>query len=491
MSMQSIRFRQLTLLMGLFIAAGAFTTPAVASEDQAIEQLRNLNKAFTSIAERVTPTVVTISTRETVSSDVWTWEIPEGQRRFFRMPRRRRPQEERQQERPGLGSGIIMTGDGYILTNHHVAGRADEITVILNDNQEFDARLVGTDSLTDVAVIKIDAEGLASAPVGDSDGVQIGEWVMAVGAPLDLRSTVTSGIVSALGRNLNIISDRSGFAIEDFIQTDAAINPGNSGGALINLDGKVIGVNTAIASRTGGFVGYGFAIPINLARKVMDDIVTHGRVRRGFLGINLRSVDASLADAFGLDGPRGVLIANVFSDTPADAAGLKDEDIILSIDGKPVNRPNQVQSLIARKHPDETVALEIRRKNRTITLPVKLGEKPAQIADVASTRTQAGQTELQGLSVSNITPEVAERWDLKDGIDGILVTEVARGSRAARANFQRGDIIFKVRQGNFERDVGSVADFKASLSKLEKGRNAAFFVRRGTYHLFLTMKIPE
>lgn len=485
MSIQSIRFRQLTLLMGLFIAAGAFATPAFASDDQAIEQLRNLNRAFTGIAERVTPTVVTISTRETVISREFSRDVPEDFRRFFRMPRRER------RDRPGLGSGIIMTADGYILTNHHVAGNADEITVILNDNQEFAARLVGTDSLTDVAVIKIDAEGLASAPVGDSDGVQIGEWVMAVGAPLDLRSTVTTGIVSALGRNLNVISDRSGFAIEDFIQTDAAINPGNSGGALINLEGEVIGVNTAIASGTGGFVGYGFAIPINLARKVMDDIVTHGRVRRGFLGINLRNVDASLADAFGLDGPRGVLIANVFSDTPADAAGLKDEDIILSIDGKPVNRPNQVQSLIARKHPDENVALEIRRKNRTITLPVKLGEKPAQIADVASTRTQAGQTELQGLRVSNITPEIAERWDLKDGIDGILVTEVARGSRASRTRFQRGDIIFKIRQGNLERDVRTVGDFEASMRKLEKGRNAAFFVRRGTQNLFLTMKIPE
>ncbi len=489
MSNKTIRFRGFTLFVGLLIAAGAFTSPAFASEDQAIEQLRSLNKAFTGIASRITPTVVTISTRETVTN-VWTRERPEFFRPFFRMPRGE-GWRERQQERPGLGSGIIMTADGYILTNHHVAGSADEITVILNDNQEFDARLVGTDSLTDVAVIKIDAEDLASAPVGDSDEVQIGEWVMAVGAPLSLRSTVTSGIVSALGRNLNIISDRSGFAIEDFIQTDAAINPGNSGGALINLDGKVIGVNTAIASGTGGFVGYGFAIPINLARKVMDDIINHGRVRRGFLGINLRSVDASLADAFGLDGPRGVLIANVFADTPADAAGLKDEDIILSIDGRPVNRPNQVQSLIARKHPDETVALEIRRKNRTITLPVKLGEKPAQIGDVASTRTQAAQTELHGLSVSNITPEIEERWGLEGEMEGILVTEVAQGSRAGRARFQRGDIIFKIRQGSFEREVGSVAEFKASLAKLEKGRNAAFFVRRGTYHLFLTMKIPE
>ena len=488
MSIQTIRYRQLTLVLGLLFAAGAFESPAYASEDQAIEQLRNLNEAFTSIASRITPTVVTISTRETVS-DVWARGAPESYRRYFWMPRREQPQERR--ERPGLGSGIIMTTDGYILTNHHVAGSADEITVILNNNEEFEARLVGTDSLTDVAVIKIDTKGLPAAPVGNSDDIRIGEWVMAVGAPLSLRSTVTSGIVSALGRNLEIIADRSGFAIEDFIQTDAAINPGNSGGALINLDGEVIGVNTAIASSTGQFVGYGFAIPINLARKVMDDIVAHGRVRRGFLGINLKSVDAALADAFGMDRPRGVLIADVFPDTPADAAGLKTEDIILSIDGKAVNRPNHVQSLIARKHPDDNVTLEVRRKNRTIDVQVKLGEKPSQVGEIASARPASGQAELHGLRVSDVTQEVAERWGLEGETDGILVTEVAPRSRAARARFERGDIIFKIRQGNFEREVRSVAEFKTSLAKLEKGRNAAFYVRRGTYHLFLTMKIPE
>ena len=384
MYIQSIRYRQLTLILGLLFAAGAFTSPAHASEDQAIEQLRNLNEAFTSIASRITPTVVTISTRETVR-DVWTRGAPESYRRYFWMPRREQPQERR--ERPGLGSGIIMTADGYILTNHHVAGSADEITVILNNNEEFEARLVGTDSLTDVAVIKIDTNGLPAAPVGNSDDIRIGEWVMAVGAPLSLRSTVTSGIVSALGRNLDIIADRSGFAIEDFIQTDAAINPGNSGGALINLDGEVIGVNTAIATSTGQFVGYGFAIPINLARKVMDDIVAHGRVRRGFLGINLKSVDAALADAFGLDRPRGVFIADVFPDTPADVAGTQNRG------HHPEYRRQSGQSSKPRSEPDcaktprrVTLTVEIRRKDRTIDVQVKLGEKP-----VAGRRNRIGQ----------------------------------------------------------------------------------------------------
>ncbi len=483
MSIQMIRYRRLTLFAGLLLAAGAFTTPAIGSEDQAIEQLQNLNKAFTSIAGRITPTVVTIGTRQTVSVSGREMDPRFYFRPYFRMPR------DRKEERPGLGSGIIMTADGYILTNHHVVGRADQITVILNDNQEFEARLVGTDSLTDVAVIKIDASDLPAAPMGDSDQVRIGEWVMAVGAPLRLRSTVTSGIVSALGRNLNIISNS--FGVEDFIQTDAAINPGNSGGALINLKGEVIGVNTAIATEDRGFIGYGFAIPINLARKVMDDIVTDGRVRRGFLGVALKQVDAALADAFGLDRPRGVLIADVFSDTPADAAGLKTEDIILSIDGKPVNRPNHVQSLIARKHPDDTVSLEIKRMSKTIPLRVKLGEKPARLGETASARAATGPTALHGLSLRDITPDVAESWGLRDAMDGILVTDVAPRSPAGRARFGRGDIIFKIRQGRFELEVRSVVDFKASLAKLEKGRNAAFFVRRGTSNLFLTMKIPE
>ncbi len=484
MSIQPVRYRQLTLILGLLFAGGAFTSSAYASEDQAIEQLRNLNKAFTTIAGRVTPTVVTIRTRETVSLADQQFDP-----RFYFRPYSRRPRN-REQERPGLGSGIIMTKDGYILTNHHVVGTADEISVILNDNKEFEARLVGTDSLTDVAVIKIDAEGLPAANVGDSDKIRIGEWVMAVGAPLHLRSTVTSGIVSAIGRNLDIISDN--FGIEDFIQTDAAINPGNSGGALVNLDGEVIGMNTAIATETGRlFVGYGFAIPITLARKVMDDIVTHGSVRRGFLGIGLRSVDAALADAFGLDRPHGVFVSRVYADTPAEVAGLIDGDIILSLDGEPVNRPNHVQSLIARKHPDDRVTLKIRRKNKTIDLQARLGEKPAQMGQIASARPASGEAELHGLSLSDVTPDVAGRWGLEGETEGILVTEVAPRSRAARARFERGDVIFKIRQGNFEREVRSVAEFKTTLTKLEKGRNAAFYVRRGTYHLFLTMKIPE
>ncbi len=478
------------LILGLVLLTAGIGPTAATETDQAVAQLQILNKAFTSIAKQVTPTVVTISTKQDVEQVRRGRQFPAhpffenpGYRRFFR--------DREPEERKGLGSGVIITRDGYILTNHHVAGKAKEITVILSDNREFEARLVGTDSLTDVAVIKIDAKNLPTAKIGDSDQVEIGEWVLAVGAPMDLRSTVTSGIVSALGRDINILG-QSGFSVEDFIQVDAAINPGNSGGALVNLNGEVIGVNTAILTRTGNyFVGYGFAIPINLAKKIMDDITAHSYVRRGFLGVGLGNVTAGIADAFGLDRPRGVLITAVYPETPAEAAGLMAEDIILKINGQEVNRPNHVQSLIARQHPDDTVSLEIRRKNKTLTLEARLGEKPTDLRMAEAPQRKPGETRQLGLTVRDITPEIAESIGLADGdMKGIIVTDVSRGP-ARDAGFEPGCMIFKVRQGEIDQDIRSVKDFKTVLQRLKKGRNAAFSVRFGKNRTFLTLKIPE
>ncbi len=459
-----------------------------ADDDAAIAQLQGLNRAFTSIARRVTPTVVTVTTKQKVETPVRSRRrMPFPFPPFFDDPRfRDREREPRQ--RKGLGSGIVMTPDGYILTNNHVAGDADEIIVILGDEREYEAVLVGADSLSDVAVIKVDATGLEAAVIGDSDQLEIGEWVLAVGAPMGLRATVTSGIVSAFGRDINIIQNPYG--VEDFIQTDAAINPGNSGGALVDLNGKVIGVNTAIASQTGGFIGYGFAIPINLAKKVMDDIVAHGRARRGYLGVSLRNVDAAIADAVGLDRPRGVLIADVLAESPAEAAGLKPEDILLSVDGQDVDRPNHVQSLIARKHPDDAVSLQIRRKSNTLSLSAKLGEKsPGDIAAAGSRRAPGGVEHL-GLTVQNMTLDVIESFGLEKGTEGVVVTDVRPGP-AREGGFQPGDVIYKVRQGDLERDIQSVKSFESALEKLKKGRNAAFSVWRGNSRQFLTLKIPE
>ncbi len=473
----------IVFLMSLILCAGQ-TVSAATELEQAVAQLQGLNHAFTTIAKHVTASVVTISTKQTVERP--TMDGREFRFHPFNDPRFRERQQE--EERDGLGSGIVMSADGYILTNHHVAGGANQITVIFNDNREFEAKLVGADSLTDVAVIKIDAKGLTPATMGNSDKLQIGEWVLAIGAPMSLRSTVTSGIISAMGRNINILRDS--YAVEDFIQTDAASNPGNSGGALVNLRGELIGINTAIATPTRTFVGYGFAIPINLARKVMDDIIAYGRVRRGFLGVSLGDVDASLADAFGMDRPRGVLVVNVFSDTPAETAGLRSEDIILKVDNQEVNRPNHVQSLIARKHPDDTVSMEIRRKDKTLTLNVKLGERDNQVKHVAAAPPTPGESEHYGLTVQNITPEIASSIGLSEDVEGIIVSDIGRGP-AREAGFRPGDIIYRVRQGRTEQDIRSVEDFKTTLGRLEKGRNAAFAVRRGGFPAFITMKIPE
>ncbi len=463
-------------------AALQASPPPPPLEESAVAHLKALNKAFTGIARRVTASVVTIRTTSTVSVDRLREAHP-----FFNGPGRR---DRDPGERTGFGSGIIMSPDGYILTNHHVAGNADDITVILSDNREFDASLVGTDSLTDIAVIKIHAGGLSASHIGNSDTLEIGEWVVAVGAPLRFRSTVTAGIVSAVGRDLNIIDDPSGYAIEDFIQTDAAINPGNSGGPLVNLEGRVVGVNTAIASSTGTFVGYGFAIPINLAKKVMDDIVSFGRFRRGFLGIRLQDVDAGLADAMGLDRPRGVLIEEVLPETPAEAAGLMTEDIILDIDGRQVNRSNQVQSLIARRSPEQSVIVRIRRREKTLSLDVRLGERSGRPRVAATPERQTDSAEHFGLAVEDLTEETAKRIDIDGELGGVVVVDVNHGP-ARDAGFAPDDLILRIRQRGMVQDIRRVDDFREALERLEAGRNAAFVIVRGGARKFISMKIPD
>ena len=473
----------------------AYNAPGEAAltpeEKRAIAQVRAYNTAFKAIAREVTPSVVTINV--TLSAE----DMP--RRRGFPFPfdfeeRPNRRPDRRSQPMPDpqtTGSGIVITTDGYILTNHHVAGNADKLTVTFSDNREYDAELVGSDPRTDIAVIKIDATGLKPATIGTSDAVEIGEWVLAVGAPLNLKSTVTAGIVSAVGRDINIISNQGGLSIEDFIQTDAAINPGNSGGALVNLNGEVIGVNTAIATSNRSFIGYGFAVPIDLAKKVMDDIVAHGKVKRGYIGIGLGSVDAGTAEAFGLDRPQGVLITEVRSNTPAAKAKLKEGDIVLSVNGQPVNRPNHLQSLVARKHPGDTVTLAIRRNTENLTIRVTLSERlPEDLAsadDAPSKEQENASTSEIGLTVRDITAKTIEEYALPENIRGVIVTDVSREAR--NAGFREGDIIYAVRQVPYQKDIKTVHDFETAISKLKKGKNAAFSVMREGNRFFLSMKI--
>lgn len=480
-------------ILFLIVAFGLFPPPSgldaqPGSDDAALNQLKTFNQAFTAIARRVTPNVVTISTKQIVDETASGRRAPDFFHPFFQVP-------QPDQERSGLGSGIVMSRNGYILTNNHVIDEADEITVILSDNREYTAELIGKDEMTDVAIVKIEGDDLAPVRIGDSDGVQIGEWVLAIGAPLELRSTVTSGIVSAIGRSLDILSNQ--LAVEDFIQTDAAINPGNSGGALVNLDGELIGVNTAIATRNRGFVGYGFAIPINLARKVMEDIIEHGEVQRGYLGVSLQPVTAREAEAIGLDRPRGVLISQVMANTPAERAEIKGGDVILEVDGRTVDRPNALQSAIARKRPGDPVRLKVRRGSRDITLNAELGTIPedARMTSVGSQPPGSATDDGLGLAVHNISAEIAESFGLDPGAEGVVVVKVSRGP-ARDAGLRQGDVILRVRQGSVDLSINSIIDFREALDSLEKGRAAAFSIMRrdrqgNDRYLFLTPRIPE
>ena len=326
------------------VKLGAERSPVKANSE-----LKALNEAFVGVAKEATPSVVSIvvTTKAKKPQDNELYH-------FFPDFKFRMPEEEQTQ---GAGSGVIVTADGYILTNNHVVEDADEsgIEVVLSDTRRFKAKLVGTDPLTDIGVVKIDASDLPVAVLGNSDELQVGQWALAIGNPLALTSTVTAGIISYLGRNIQIIGDNYG--VENFIQTDAAINPGNSGGALVNISGEVIGINTAIATTNARYQGYGFAIPINLAKTVAEDLILHGKVERGYIGVSISAVDATVAKAAGLEKIEGVLVQDLVEGGAAKDAGIKEGDIILSVDGKLVKAPNELQSIIAGRHPGEKVAL--------------------------------------------------------------------------------------------------------------------------------------
>lgn len=318
----------------------------------------NPSTFFVDVVKKVKPSIVTVYTTKNVKIPNSPWH------RFFRefgMEDESGENNNREYKQQGLGSGIIISEDGYILTNHHVIQDVDELRVILTDNREFEAKVIGTDPLTEIALIQIEANNLKPAVLGNSDNLEIGEWVLAIGSPLELNFTVTAGIISALSRDIDIIRDSEGYSIESFIQTDAAINPGNSGGALVNTRGEVIGVNTAIASSTGSYIGYGFAVPINLSKKVVDDFINFGEIRRGYIGVGIQPMTKVRAKGVGLDQPKGVFIDRILENKAADKAGIKAGDVILKVNDTEVNKPNQLQAKISSYNPGDKVTLLIWR----------------------------------------------------------------------------------------------------------------------------------
>lgn len=411
---------------------------------------------FTAAAEKVTPAVVHITTTMTMRGQENMPEMPDFFRDFFGDQFRMQPQQP--QERQASGSGVIISEDGYIVTNNHVVDNADEILVIMNNNREYTAEVVGTDPSTDLALLKVDGEDLPTVPVANSDEIKIGEWVLAVGNPFNLESTVTAGIVSAKGRSINIFRESN--AIESFIQTDAAINPGNSGGALVNLNGDLVGINTAIASPTGSYSGYGFAVPTNIMVKVVDDLMKYGKVQRAFLGIMIRNVNSTLAKEKDLDVMNGVYVDSLMEGGAAKDAGIREGDVIMSVDGKNVRSVPELQELIGRKRPGDEAEVVVNRKGSEETLTVALKNLEGTTELVKAS--ESARVNALGAEFSEIDEKAKDEL----GIDGgVQVTRLYPGKLKGQTNMQEGFIITRVG----DKKIHSVKDLEEALANADGG----------------------
>lgn len=395
-----------------------------------------LSNMFVDISELVGPSVVTITSRTTVVARVPSFpnlQSPFGfdpWQDFFGTPR------EQEYTMTGIGSGVIVSRDGLILTNHHVVGEADEFEVVLQSGSRYSGTLVGTDPETDLAVISIEASDLPAISLGNSDDLKVGQWVLAVGSPFALSQTVTQGIISYIGR-----SDVGLAAYENYIQTDAAINPGNSGGALVDLDGRLVGINTAIATRNGGYQGIGFAIPVNVAVKVMDDLLDFGYVRRGWLGVTIQEITPGLAEHFGIDLSRGgVLVSQVLEDTPASSYGLQRGDVILTVNGASFHSVTEFRNLIAEQDPDSRIDLGVLRDGRDISLQVVLGERSS---DETVAAVEPEPDESFGWTLESLDRETADALG-DPSLSGVLIVDVDPSGRASAAGVQPGDVILEI-----------------------------------------------
>ncbi|MGH7853657.1 MAG: DegQ family serine endoprotease [Candidatus Binatia bacterium] len=433
---------------------------------------------FVNLAKKIKPIVVNISTTQMSEARGGPQEFgsPFGEedpfndfwRRFFGGPLPRGPQRQR-----SLGSGFIIDSDGSILTNNHVVENASKIVVKLADDQEYEAKVIGRDQKTDIAIIKINAKtALTAANFGDSDTLEVGEWVVAIGNPFGLDSTVTSGIVSAKGRHIG-----QG-PYDNFIQTDASINPGNSGGPLLNLRGEVVGINTAIFSRTGGNIGIGFAIPINLVKELLPQLRGKGKVVRGYLGVLIQKITPEIAESLGMEKSQGALVANVSKDGPAEKAGVKVGDVIVEFDGKDVKDSGDLPIIVARTPVDKKVRMKVLRDKKETFLNVAVGELKDE--EVVATAPEKGEL---GLTVQRLTPQMAESLGL-ERVEGVVVTAVEPASAADEAGIRRGDIIVEVDR----KAVRSIDDYKKAVAGVRKGRGVLFLVRRGDSTLFLALK---
>lgn len=455
--------------------------------------LKAISDNFIAVAKAVTPSVVAINVTTTgkgkeksMPRDLFHFFGPD-----FKMPEQEQPSQ-------GSGSGVIITPDGYIATNNHVVDDADKdgIEVVMHDKIRYKAKLVGTDPTTDLAVIKIEAKDLTVAALGNSDNVQVGEWVLAIGNPLGLTSTVTAGIVSAMGRgNIGLIAGRDSYGIEDFIQTDAAINPGNSGGALVNLNGEVVGINSAIATTNGRYQGYGFAVPVNLLKTVAVDLIKVGKVRRGYIGVQIKLIDQTMASALGMSKLEGVLVDDVVKGGAGESAGLRKSDVILTVDGKEVNAPNELQSHIASKHPGDVVTLKVYRDGKTFerNVTLKPREETAQAVKASDEKSKEEES-------SNDSPKVLKFDNIGFGVrpltgdekddelrNGVVVAEVKPYSEAFNRGIAQDDIIVEADR----KDVNSVGDLKRVVEGHKPGDSILLRIKREKTTTYVAIQVPK
>ncbi|HXX58788.1 MAG TPA: DegQ family serine endoprotease [Thermodesulfovibrionales bacterium] len=471
------------LLIGLIVGLGISSTFNVHSNafteepnisKEAIDILSKTSRAMAEVTAKVKPAVVNISSTKTI-------KMSGTQSPFFNDPFFRRffgdefgrfggPSERKQS---GLGSGVIVDKNGYILTNNHVIKDADEITVKLSDKREFKGKIVGTDPKTDLAVIKIESNHLPVIKVGDSEKLKVGETVIAIGNPFGLNQTVTSGIVSATGRADVGIAD-----YEDFIQTDAAINPGNSGGALVNVKGELVGINTAIFSTSGGYQGIGFAIPSSMAKVVMENLIKKGKVVRGWLGVSIQPVTPELAKQFAMKDDKGALVGDVTEDGPAEKAGIRRGDVVVEYDGHDVNDPSNLRNMVAATPPGKKVTLSIVRDGKKQKVAATIAELPAEM------QKPHGEFDnlLKGVAVQGLTPEVMKGLDIPARISGVVVADIEAGSPAGGILLQN-DVIIEINR----RKINNTKDYEAAVSHIKSGQDILLLIFRNGSTTYLSL----
>ncbi len=496
----SLLFVSLLYLPTLFKKKGYygqnFLVPT-SGTSKVLQDVYGLQEAFIRVAEQLKPSVVHIKT-------IYTYQVPEIEfffgdpfedffEEFFDIPRRREPKRRyRQYKTEGGGSGVIIHPDGYILTNEHVIKDATEIKVVININgkeKEYKGRIVGKDPRTDLAVIKIDGKNLPFAKLGDSDKIRIGQWVIAIGAPFGLEQTVTAGIVSAVRQRIVV----EGREYRDFIQTDAAINRGNSGGPLCNLDGEVIGINTAIYAPTGGFIGIGFAIPINRAKEILDDLIHKGKVVRGWLGVEIRPVDSVIARQFGLKEETGVLVNNVLKDTPAEKSGLKRGDIILEVITKDktikISSPLELQDTISSLKPKEKIKLKIFRDKKEMIIPVELAEMPQDLSKLEPSEEEIEEEAEEkkfvwlGYTFTNLTDYYRNKLNIDQSIEGVVVIKIDyRDKNYEDVGLRENDVIVSINQ----QKINDIVTLKKVLNNVNLKEGVVFDIIRDGRPIYIS-----